>query len=158
LPAAIHIDTGMSRHGLAIDEAMALVAKLKTLAFRPSLVMSHLARADETKEPMTARQIADFKAIAGKVSGVPASLANSAGLLAHPDSRFDLVRRGIALYGGRALIEGDNPMRPVVRLDVKVVQVRTAKTGDTVGYGGEFKLARDSRLAVISAGYADGIP
>ncbi len=158
LPAAIHIDTGMSRHGLAADEAGALAAKLKSLAFKPSLVMSHLARADEAGQPMTARQIADFKALAAKFPGIAASLANSAGLLAHPDSRFDLVRPGISIYGGRALITGDNPMKPVVRLDVKIIQVRKAKAGDSVGYGGEFLLARDSRLAVISAGYADGIP
>ena len=158
LAAAVHIDTGMSRHGLTADEAGALAGKLKGLAFKPALVMSHFARADEAGHPMNDKQIADFKALAAKFSGVPASLANSAGLLAYPDARFDLVRPGIALYGGRALIEGENPMRPVVRLDVKIIQVRQAKAGDTVGYGGEFKLARDSRLAVISAGYADGIP
>jgi alanine racemase len=158
LAAAIHIDTGMSRHGLSADEAGALAAKLKNLAFKPSLVMSHLARADEAGQPMTAKQIADFKALAAKFPGIAASLANSAGLLAHPGARFDLVRPGISLYGGRALIEGDNPMQPVVRLDAKIIQVRKAKAGDSVGYGGEFKLARDSRLAVISVGYADGIP
>jgi alanine racemase len=158
LPAAIHIDTGMTRHGLSADEAGALAAKLKSLAFKPTLVMSHFARADEAGEPMTLRQIADFKALAAKFPGIAASLANSAGILAHPGSRFDLVRPGISLYGGRALIEGDNPMKPVVRLDVKIVQVRKAKAGDSVGYGGEFKLSRDSRLAVISVGYADGIP
>jgi alanine racemase len=148
----------MSRHGLSADEAAALAAKLKNLAFKPSLVMSHLARADEAGQPMTLRQIADFKALAAKFPDITASLANSAGLLAHPDARFDLVRPGISLYGGRALITGDNPMQPVVRLDVKIIQVRKAKAGDSVGYGGEFMLARDSRLAVISAGYADGIP
>jgi alanine racemase len=158
LPVAIHIDTGMSRHGLSADEADALAEKLKGLAFMPSLVMSHLARADESGEPMTVKQIADFKALAAKFPGIAASLANSAGLLAHPDARFDLVRPGISLYGGRALIEGDNPMKPVVRLDAKIIQVRKAKAGDSVGYGGEFLLARESRLAVISTGYADGIP
>jgi len=158
LAAAIHIDTGMSRHGLSADEAVVLAGRLKGLACKPSLVMSHLARADEAGEPMTARQIADFKVLAAKFPGIAASLANSAGLLAHPDARFDLVRPGISLYGGRALIEGDNPMKPVVRLDVKIIQLRKAKAGDSVGYGGEFRLARASRLAVISAGYADGIP
>jgi alanine racemase len=158
LPAAIHIDTGMSRHGLTAGEARALAGKLNGLAFRPSLVMSHLARADEVAHPMTARQIAEFKALAAMFPGVPASLANSAGLLGHPDTRFDLVRPGIALYGGRALIGGDNPMKPVVRLDVRIVQVRHAEKGETVGYGGEFTLRRNSRLAVLSAGYADGIP
>lgn len=158
LAAAIHIDTGMSRHGLTVDEASALAGKLNALAFKPSLVMSHLARADEIAHPMTARQVAVFKAIAAKFPGVPASLANSGGLLAHPDTRFDLVRPGIALYGGRALIDGENLMKPVVRLDIRIVQVRHAKKGETVGYGAEFTMPRDGRLAVLSAGYADGIP
>jgi alanine racemase len=158
LPAAIHIDTGMNRHGLTADEATKLSGKLKSLAFKPTLVMSHLARADEAGEPMTARQISEFKALAAKLPGISASLANSAGLLAHPGSRFDLVRPGISLYGGQALIGGENPMKPVVRLDVHILQVRHAKKGETVGYGGEFTLPRDSRLAVIAAGYADGIP
>jgi alanine racemase len=106
---------------------------------------------------MNAKQIADFRAIQARFPGIPASLANSAGLLALKDSHFDLVRPGIALYGGRALIEGDNPMRAVVRLELRVVQVRSVKKGETVGYGGEFMLKHDSRIAVLSAGYADGI-
>lgn len=158
LAAAIHIDTGMSRHGLTPAEAAALALKLTSLAFKPSLVMSHLARADEVTHPMTAQQTAAFTALAAQFPGVPASLANSAGLLAHPGTRFDVVRPGIALYGGQALIGGDNPMQPVVRLDVRIVQVRYAKPGETVGYGGEFTFARAARLAVLSAGYADGIP
>jgi len=158
LAAAVHIDTGMSRHGLSVDEASALAGKLGALAFKPALVMSHLARADEIGHPMSGEQIAAFRALAAKFPGIPASLANSAGLLAHPGSYFDLVRPGISLYGGAALIGGANPMQPVVRLDVRIIQVRTAKAGDTVGYGGEFRLGRDSRLAVVSAGYADGIP
>ena len=157
LPAAIHVDTGMARHGLTGAEAAALVNHLKTLAFKPSLIMSHLACADEPAHPMNAKQIADFRAITARFPGIHASLANSAGLLAHRDSHFDLVRPGIALYGGRALIEGDNPMRPVVRLELRVVQVRSIKKGETVGYGGEFTYKRDGRVAVLSAGYADGI-
>jgi alanine racemase len=158
LPAAIHIDTGMNRHGLTADEAATVVGKLNSFAFKPTLVMSHLARADESDETMTTKQISDFKSLAAKFAGIPASLANSAGLLAHPGSHFDLVRPGISLYGGRALLSGENPMKPVVRLDVHIVQVRHAKKGETVGYGGQYTLPRDSRLAVIAAGYADGIP
>lgn len=158
LAAAIHIDTGMSRHGLTIEEAEKIAAKVKSFSFKLTLVMSHLARADEVNHEMTAKQTADFKKIAAKFPGIPASLANSAGLLAHPDTRFNLVRPGIALYGGEALIDGENLMKPTVRLDVHVLQVRHAKKGDSVGYGGEFVLQRDSRLAILAAGYADGIP
>lgn len=158
LAAAIHIDTGMSRHGLTIEEAEKIAAKVKSFSFKLTLVMSHLARADEVNHAMTAKQTADFKKIATKFPGIPASLANSAGLLAHPDTRFDLVRPGIALYGGNALVDGANTMKPCVRLDVHVLQVRRAKKGDTVGYGGKFTLKRDSRLAILAAGYADGLP
>lgn len=158
LAAAIHIDTGMARHGLTIEEAEKIAAKVKSFSFKLSLVMSHLARADEVNHEMTAAQTKKFKAIAAKFPGIPASLANSAGLLAHPDTRFDLVRPGIALYGGDALIDGENLMKPTVRLDVHVLQVRHAKKGDSVGYGGEYTLPRDSRLAILAAGYADGIP
>lgn len=158
LAAAIHIDTGMSRHGLTIEEAEKITAKVKNFSFKLTLVMSHLARADEVNHEMTAAQTKKFKAIAAKFPGIPASLANSAGLLAHPDTRLDLVRPGIALYGANALVDGENTMKPVVRLDVHVLQVRHAKKGDTVGYGGKFTLKRDSRLAILAAGYADGLP
>jgi alanine racemase len=158
LAAAIHVDTGMSRHGLTIAEAEEIAKKQNDFAFALTIVMSHLARADEVSHEMTVAQVEKFKGVAALFPGIPASLANSAGLLAHPDSRFDLVRPGIALYGGEALIDGQNPMKPVARLDVHVLQVRHGKQGDTVGYGGEYTLRRDSRLAVLAAGYADGIP
>lgn len=158
LPAVVHIDTGMRRHGLLPADAAALAKGLKRLHFTPSLIMSHMACADEPAHPMNARQIADFRAITALFPGIPASLANSPALLALPDARFDLVRPGIALYGGRALPHGENPMRPVVRLDLRVIQVREAKAGESVGYGATQTLPRDSRIAVVAAGYADGIP
>jgi len=158
LAAAIHIDTGMSRHGLTVEEAEEVANRQRNFSFKLTLVMSHLARADEVNHEMTAAQTVKFKKIAAKFPNVPHSLANSAGLIAHPDTHLDLVRPGIALYGGQILIDGLTPMKPVVRLDVHILQVRKAKKGDTVGYGGEYTLPRDSRLAILSAGYADGIP
>jgi alanine racemase len=158
LPAAIHIDTGMRRHGLLPADATALAGGLKRLHFAPSLVMSHMACADEPEHPLNAQQIAEFRALAARFSGIPASLANSPALLALPDSRFDLVRPGVALYGGRAVLRGTNPMRPVVRLDLRIIQVRDARAGETVGYSATQTLTRNTRIAVVSAGYADGIP
>lgn len=158
-PAAIHIDTGMNRHGISLAEAEALAPKLPTddIAFKPSLLMSHFACADEPSHPLNRQQIDMFNAIRRKFPGIPASLCNSAGLLAFPEAHFDLVRPGIALYGGRALADGENPMQPVVNLQARIVTVRDAKAGTTVGYGAQRKLARDSKLAILSAGYADGI-
>ncbi len=157
LPAAIHIDTGMTRHGLGRDEATALAERAHLLNFRPSLVMSHFACADEPANAMNARQIGEFRALANLFPGVPASLANSAGILGQPDAMFDLVRPGISLYGGRALLAGGDEMKPVVRLDVRIVQVRRAKKGDAVGYGAQHHLAQDGRVAICGAGYADGL-
>lgn len=157
LPAAIHVDTGMRRHGVSADEAKVLSERLSLLHFRPSLIMSHFACADEPTHPLNARQISEFRAIAAQFSGVPASLSNSAGILGQRDARFDLVRPGISLFGGRALLADDNPMEAVVQLDIRVVQVRRAKKGESVGYGATSTLARDSRIAICAAGYADGI-
>jgi alanine racemase len=157
-PAALHIDTGMMRHGLTPAEANALADGMSPLSFKPSLIMSHLACADDPQNPMTGRQTAAFRTIAARFPGIPASLANSAGLLAFPDTHFDLVRPGIALYGGAIFVSGENPMRAVVRIRIRVIQVREAKSGDGVGYGSERRLTRDSKLAILSAGYGDGIP
>jgi alanine racemase len=157
LAAAVHFDTGMNRHGLAASDAVGFADRMKTLRFKPDLVLSHLACADEPSHPMTARQVAAFREIAAHLPGVPTSLANSAGLLGHKESHFDLVRPGIAIYGGRAIRDASNPMRPVVRLELRIVQVRHAKTGETVGYGAAEHLKRDSRIAICAAGYADGI-
>jgi alanine racemase len=153
--AAIHIDTGMNRLGLSLAQAKMLAER--KLAFEPSLVMSHLACADEPGHPLGERQLEAFHQIVRFFPGVPASLANSAGLLADRRTHFDLVRPGIALYGGRAVLTGDNPMQPVVRLELRVLQVREAAAGETVGYGASQRLKRRSRLAICAAGYADGI-
>lgn len=157
LPAAIHIDTGMARLGLTDQEASILAERRRLLEFKPSLVMSHLACADEPAHPLNARQIARFREMIAMFPGIPASLANSAGLLAHAHSHFDLVRPGIAIYGGRAVMTEENPMRPVVRLDLRILQVRSAADGATVGYGATQSVKRGSRLAICAAGYADGI-
>jgi alanine racemase len=147
----------MARHGLAAADAKVLAERLRLLHFKPSLIMSHLACGDEPAHPMNGKQIAAFRGISARFPGVTASLANSAGVLAHPDSHFDLVRPGIALYGGRAVIGVGNPMRAVVRLDLRIVQVRHVAKAEPVGYGAAQSLKRDGRIAVCAAGYADGI-
>ncbi|VAW23346.1 Alanine racemase, partial [hydrothermal vent metagenome] len=88
--------------------------------------------------------------------GIPASLANSAATLGGRENHFQLVRTGIALYGGRAIKGRPNPMSPVITLEMPILQVREARTGETVGYGATQTLNRDSRLAIVGCGYADG--
>jgi alanine racemase len=90
------------------------------------------------------------------VSGAPASLANSGGTFLGEGFHYDLVRPGIAMYGGRAFEGGDNPMQTVVRLDARILQVRDVGIGDVVGYGATFTAMRPSRIATIACGYADG--
>jgi len=157
LPAAVHIDTGMNRLGLTAAEVEALAANAAPFeAFPVALVMSHLACGDTPGSPMNARQKVLFDALRAKLPAAPASLANSAGTLLGADYRYDLVRPGIALYGGRAVEGRPNPAAKVVRVEARILQIRMAAAGDTVGYGATYALTRPSRLATIAAGYADG--
>lgn len=153
LPAAIHVDTGMNRLGLTMDEAFALAQR--GAGFTPSLIGTHLACADTPGHPFTALQRERFARVAAAFPGIPASLANSAGCLGGRELHFDLTRPGIALYGGVA-VAGVPALKPVVRLEVPVIQVRNGLSGDSVGYGAAQTLKRDSRIAILSFGYADG--
>ncbi len=155
--AAIHVDTGMNRLGLSFAETQDVARRYAggNLAFRPSLIMSHLACGEEADHPLTEHQLESFGNVAADFPGVPASLANSAGTLHGGDFAFDLCRPGIALYGGYPL-GGENPLKPVVRFDARVIQVREVEEGETVGYGAEETARRPSRIAIVSAGYADG--
>jgi alanine racemase len=154
--AAIHIDTGMNRLGLTIQEAQGLIPRINAGDHGITLVMSHLASAEQLNSPVNARQLAAFREIQSLFTGVPASLANSSGIYLGPPFQFDLVRPGAALYGVNPTPEADNPMRPVVDLKARIVQVRNIERGDTVGYGGTWTARRPTRLAIVAAGYADG--
>ncbi len=157
LPAAIHVDTGMTRLGLTPDEAKALYDDPSHFDhFRLALVMSHLACADTPDHPLNREQIRRFGELRKHLPDAPASLANSAGTILGGDYRFDLARPGVAIYGGRAVEGIPNPMRPVVTVEARVIRIREAAAGTPVGYGAAETLKRDSRLAILSAGYADG--
>ncbi len=157
LPAALHIDTGMNRLGLSEAELKAVAEDRDLLgACRLVLVMSHLACADEPGNPMNAQQLETFGILKDRLPPCPASLANSAGTLMGPEFHFAMVRPGIALYGGNPFSGRPNPMKPVVSLYAPVLQVRTLKTGETVGYGATWRAERPSRIAVLGLGYADG--
>jgi alanine racemase len=157
LAAALHIDTGMNRLGMAEAEVEQLAAHPDLLAqFETTLVMSHLACADEPDNPMNAEQRDRFNMLRAKLPPAPASLSNSGGTFLGPSFDFDLVRPGIALYGGRAHEGKPNPMRTVVRLAARILQVHDVAPGATVGYGAIYKVQRPSRIATIAVGYADG--
>ena len=153
---AIHIDTGMNRLGLTIAEAQGIIPRINAGDHGVTLVMSHLACAESLNHPLNARQAASFREIASLFSGVPASLSNSSGVFLGAQFHFDLVRPGAALYGVNPTPEADNPMRPVVDLKARIVQIRNVDRGESVGYGGTWTTRRPTRLAIVSAGYADG--
>lgn len=155
LACALHFDTGMNRLGFDPNDAARLSQDRENLEY--VLVMSHLACGEERQHPMNARQLARFEEVAQHFAGVRMSLANSAGVFLGEGHRFDLFRPGIALYGGEPIAGEPNPMRTVASFHARILQVRDAKKGETVGYSATQALMRDSRIAIVGAGYADGI-
>src|SRR3954465_6839318 len=146
----------MNRLGLTLVEANGIVPRINAGDHGITLVMSHLVSAESVNHPLNARQLATFREIASLYSGVPASLANSSGIYLGPQFQFDMVRPGAALYGINPTPEADNPMQAVVELKARIVQLRTIERGDSVGYGATWTARRPTRLAIVSAGYADG--
>lgn len=153
-PAALHVDTGMNRLGLTWEEAKALAGDPVLAEAGISLGISHLACADEPDHPLNQAQLKRTEALRKLFPGLPLSLANSAGIHHGAAFHFDLVRPGIALYGGGC--HPDARSEPVVTAEARMLQVREAKAGETVGYGATRTLQRDSRIAILGAGYADG--
>jgi alanine racemase len=156
LPAAIHFDTGMNRLGFRLGEASIVKRMIDDVGYAPQMIMSHLACADQPQHEKNRTQLALFSSVMAQFPGVPASLANSAATMTSREMHFQMVRPGIALYGGRAVNGRKNPMMPAVTLEAPVIQVRECKTGESVGYGATYILPRDTRLAIIALGYADG--
>ena len=154
--AAIHVDTGMNRLGLSLVEAQGIVPRIAAGDHGITLVMSHLACAENPNHPLNAKQLANFREIAGLFSGVQASLANSSGIYLGASFQFDLMRPGAALYGVNPTPDADNPMQPVVDLKARIIQTRNVERGETVGYGCTWTARRPTRLAIVAAGYADG--
>ena len=158
LPAVIQVDSGMSRLGLAPTELTTLRHQPDLLAgIDVRLVMTHLACADHPDDSFNPHQRATFDAIARQFPGVPRSIDNSGGAMTSDVTHGDIVRAGIALYGG-APHGQPNPMHAVVALDAYIVQLRTVEAGAGVGYGLTHCCDRTARIATVSVGYADGWP
>lgn len=156
-PCALQVDTGFNRLGLTVPEALALADDVsRPASFSPVLVVSHLACGDDPASPMNRQQLDSFRQVSAAFEGIESSLSASAGIFLGPEYHFDLTRPGIALYGGESVPGVANPMRPVATAEARVLQVRNVKAGEAVSYGRAMQLTRDSRLAVVSAGYADG--
>jgi alanine racemase len=151
-PAILHVDTGMNRLGLAASE----LDRVGDPGFPLRAVMSHLACAEEDTA-MNAAQLGRFEAARAKLPVAPASFANSSGVFRGPAYHLDLVRPGVALYGANPTPGQPNPMLPVIRLLARILQVREALPGETVGYGATHAIERPTRIATVAAGYADGL-
>jgi alanine racemase len=150
-PVTLQLDSGMNRLGLSATELDAAAGLLPRLA--PILAISHLACADEPGHPLNRRQRDTFAARAARLAGVRLSLAATGGILLGPAFHFGLTRPGVGLYGGLPFAAA----RPAVTLALPVIQVREVPQGETVGYGAAWTARRPSRIAVLSAGYADGL-
>ncbi len=161
LPAALHFDTGMNRLGMSAEDATNIAADPAiTQGLEVSLIMSHLACADDGNHPQNGQQLARFRALMERLpSRFPsarASLANTGGIFLGADFHFDLVRPGIGLYGGSAFTRGANPFQPVVSAHARVLSVREVSPDEGVGYAASWKSGAPSRIAVLAMGYADG--
>ena len=156
-PAALQLDTGMTRLGLDTRDIDALSSRWR----RPgavTLLLSHLACADEPEHPMNTQQLARFRAAWQALGRPRASLANSSGVLLGSEWHFDLVRPGAGLYGLNPRPADANPLRPVVRLHAPVLQVRSVASDVSVGYGATYRTPAPGRIATVACGYADGYP
>jgi alanine racemase len=154
--AALHVDTGMNRLGISVAEAAAMASRIRTESHGITLVMSHLACADQPEHPLNERQMALFRDVRMLYRGIPSSLANSSGIYLSDKAHCDVVRPGVALYGVNPAPGYVNPMRPVVELKARIAQVRSVKRGESVGYNASWTTRRASRLATVAVGYGDG--
>ncbi|MGU3539349.1 alanine racemase [Methylobacterium sp. A54F] len=157
-PAALHVDTGMNRLGLSVAEALDLAGEALVARAGIDLVMTHLVSAERPGDAINARQAADFARVRAAFPGVPGSFANSSGIFLGAHAHHDLLRPGYALFGGNPTPGRPNPMRPVVRLEAAIAQVRDVAAGETAGYNARWTAPGPRRLATLSLGYADGYP
>lgn len=156
--AALHVDTGMSRLGLRPREAAALAASPSRLVrIELTLLMSHLACAGDAANPMNLRQAKQFREVARLFPEVRASLSSSGGAYLGEAYRFDLVRPGISLYGGGPFGAPHPEIRAVATFEAPILQVRSVAADESIGYGATFTAGSQMTVAVLAAGYADGI-
>ena len=154
--AALHVDTGMNRLGISANDAAALAPRIRAENHGITLLMSHLACADQPDNSLNQKQMALFREVRLLYRGIPSSIAASSGIFLGNPAHCDMVRPGAALYGVNPTPGKANPMQPVVELKAHVLTVRNVGKGETVGYGGVWTARHASRLAILAAGYADG--
>ena len=159
MPAALHVETGINRLGMHEQEVRVLCKDVRRRSrLHLVLLMSHLACADDPASTHNAKQLQRFESIRRLFPGVPASLCNSAGVFLGRNYHFDLVRAGIGLYGHDPHYRVTTPrVRPVVRFEAPLAQIKSLRAGEAVGYGATFVSREDKQIGVVLAGYADGV-
>jgi alanine racemase len=154
-------NTGMNRLGLnaeAWHEALTALSAVPNLAI---VAMSHLACADELDSPVTLKQKSQFDSLLADTGAIRKTLAASGGILAWPQTHYDIVRPGIMLYGSSPFADRSAQslgLLPVMTLKSRLIAINTLNAGDAVGYGGTFVADRPMRIGVVSIGYGDGYP
>lgn len=157
LPAAIQLDTGMSRLGLPATEAATLIGEPRRLdGLDLRYWISHLVSAEQQDNRLNGEQLRRFNGLRANLPPAAASFANSSGIFLGADYHFDMVRPGVALYGVNPTPPGRNPMREVLRLSARIIQLQQIDRHQSVGYGAAWQADRPSRIASVAVGYADG--
>lgn len=158
LPAAIQVDTGMARLGLAEKPFIQLLANPEGLqGISPTLIMSHLASAEEPDNPVNQLQLDRFQPLRQMLPQARGCLANSSGIFLGSTYHFDLVRPGAALYGVAPVVGELNPMHQVIQVQAQLIQWRDIEAGDGVGYNHTWLADRPTRIGTVAIGYADGL-
>lgn len=158
--AALHVDTAMNRLGLWPGEGLSLAREKRAdiEAAGVGLVMTHFSASDDEADPATRQQVETFREITAALPGLPASILNSAGHFLPDCPAYQITRPGYALYGGNPTFGRPNPMRPVLGLEARIIQLRDVENGTKVGYNGRWTAKGRRRLATVCFGYADGYP
>ncbi len=158
--AWVKVDTGMHRLGLPPEDLGGVLDTLRNAGVEVQAVCTHLACADEPGNAMTERQLQEFAACTREVE-LPKSIANSAGILAWPQSHADWNRPGFMLYGVSPFatdVEAARALRPAMSLFAEIIAVRDIGAGESVGYGARWTAAQAAKIATVAVGYADGYP
>lgn len=156
----LKLDVGMNRLGFNVDEYLSIYNRLQHCDFvqKPISLMTHLSNADHVRDAITLNQITLFNTITNKLKGEK-SIANSAAILAYPNSLVDWIRPGIMLYGVSPFEDNrELDLKPVMSLHSRLIAIKHIKAGETVGYSGTWKCKKNTRLGVVAIGYGDGYP
>ena len=156
-PIVLHFDTGINRLGMQLNSLKKIAENFPVNLKNNSLIlMTHLACADAPQDPKNNEQLANFNEYKKLFPNAVASMCNSAGIFLGPDFHFDIARPGIALYGAKSITNEPCHTLPIASLYAKVLQIRSVPSEETIGYGATYKVKKQSRIATIACGYADG--